>query len=63
VDALDGAEAKRLLATLIDARPELVAEVTDLADAQLGAVTAEELRTHRRSEIEPSAFLSSSWKA
>ena len=43
VDALDGAEAKQLLATLLDAYPELLTEVADLAEAELGAVTAEDL--------------------
>jgi hypothetical protein len=43
VDALDGAEAKQLLATLLDAHPELLTEVADLAEAELGAVTAEDL--------------------
>jgi hypothetical protein len=43
VDALDGAEAKQLLATLLDAHPELLTEVADLAEAELGAVTAEYL--------------------
>jgi len=41
VDALDGAEAKQLLATLLDAYPELLTEVADLAEAELGAVTAD----------------------
>jgi hypothetical protein len=43
VDALDGAEAKQLLATLLDAYPELLTEVAGLAEAELGAVTAEDL--------------------
>ncbi len=43
VDALDGAEAKRLLAALLDVRPELLMEVAGLAEAELGAVTAEDL--------------------
>ncbi len=42
LDALDAAETKRLLATLLDAHPELVAEAADLADAQLGPLTLEE---------------------
>lgn len=41
VDALDGTEAKQLLAALLDAHPGLLAEVAGLADGQLGAVTAE----------------------
>jgi hypothetical protein len=52
VDALDGAEAKRLLATLLDARPELAAEVAGLADAQLGAVTTEEVEEDVAFELE-----------
>ena len=43
LDALDAAETKRLLATLLDARPELVAEAAGLAESQLGAVTAEDV--------------------
>ncbi len=43
VDALDGAEAKRLLAALLDVHPELLGEVAGLAEARLGAVTAEDV--------------------
>jgi hypothetical protein len=43
VDALAGAEAKRLLAALLDAHPELLTEVAGLAEAELGAVTAEDV--------------------
>jgi hypothetical protein len=43
VDALDGAEAKRLLAALLDSHPDLLSEVADLAEAELGAVTAEDV--------------------
>ena len=43
LDALDGAEAKRLLAALLDVHPELLREVADLAEAELGAVTAEDV--------------------
>jgi hypothetical protein len=43
LDALDGAEAKRLLATLVDAHPGLLTEVASLAEAELGAVTAEDV--------------------
>ena len=43
LDALDATEAKRLLATILDAHPELVAEAGDLADAQLAAVTVEDV--------------------
>jgi hypothetical protein len=43
VEKLDAAEARRLLASLLDAHPELSAEAADLADAELGAVTAEEV--------------------
>ena len=50
--ALDGAEAKRLLAALLDARPELAAEVAELADAELGGVTAEEVEEEIAFELE-----------
>lgn len=43
IDALDGAEAKRLLDALLEARPDLATEVAGLAHAQLGALTAEEV--------------------
>ena len=43
LDSLDGAEAKRLLGTLIDAHPDLLVEVAALTDEQLGAVTAESM--------------------
>lgn len=43
VDALDPAEAKRLLATLLDAHSEFVAEAAGLADAELSGVTAEDV--------------------
>ena len=43
VDALDAAETKHLLATILDAHPELVAEAADLADAQLGDLTLEDV--------------------
>jgi len=39
--ALDAAETKRLLATMLDAHPELVAEAADLADSELGSLTLE----------------------
>jgi len=41
VDALEGTEAKRLLRALLDAHPELRAEVAELADAELAAATVE----------------------
>jgi hypothetical protein len=41
VDALDGAEAKRLLATILEAHPELLDTVADLANEQLADVTPE----------------------
>lgn len=43
-EALEPAEAKSLLSTLLAARPELLAEVAELADAQLGATTADAVR-------------------
>ena len=43
VDALDAAEAKRLLATILEAHPGLLDEVADLADAQLADVTPEDV--------------------
>jgi hypothetical protein len=43
VDALAAPEAKRLLATLLDARPDLVAEVAALAGAELGSVTVQQV--------------------
>ena len=43
VDALDAVEAKQLLGTLLDAHPELLTEAADLAEAQLGAATAEDV--------------------
>lgn len=43
VDSLDGVEAKRLLAALLDVHPELLSEVAGLAEAELGAVTAEDV--------------------
>lgn len=43
VDALDATEAKRLLGSLLDARPELLAETAALADSQLGAVSMEDV--------------------
>ncbi len=41
VAALGSAEAERLLATLLDAHPDLLAEAAGLAEAHLGSVTAE----------------------
>ncbi len=41
VDALAAPEAKRLLATLLDARPDLVTETATLAGHELGSVTVE----------------------
>jgi len=41
VDALEGTEAKQLLRALLDAHPELQAEVAELADAELAATTVE----------------------
>jgi len=43
LDALDATESKRLLAAILAAHPELVAEAADLADAQLGALTVEDV--------------------
>jgi hypothetical protein len=43
VDALDAAETKRLLATILEAHPELLDEVAELADAQLADVTPEDV--------------------
>jgi hypothetical protein len=43
LDALDATESKRLLAAILAAHPELVAEAAELADAQLGAVTVEDV--------------------
>jgi hypothetical protein len=43
VDALTGEEAKRLLTALLDAHPEFLGEVAGLAEAELGAVTAEDV--------------------
>lgn len=43
VGALDAEESKRLLAALLDAHPELVAEAGDLAGAQHGGLTAEDV--------------------
>jgi hypothetical protein len=43
MDALDAPESKRLLATILAAHPELVAEAAELANAQLGALTLEDV--------------------
>lgn len=43
LDALDAAETRRVLVALLDAHPELVAEATALAEAQLGEVTVEDV--------------------
>ena len=43
MDALDAAGTKRLLATILEAHPELLDEVADLADAQLADVTPEDV--------------------
>ncbi len=45
IEALDASEAKRLLATLLDARPDLVAEAAALASAELGSMTVERVAT------------------
>jgi len=41
IDALEPIEAKRLLGSLLDTRPDLVPEVAALADAKLGEVSVE----------------------
>jgi len=41
IDALEPIEAKRLLGSFLDARPDLVSEVAALADANLGEVSVE----------------------
>jgi len=52
VDAVDGAEAKRLLSALLAAHPELLAETADLADAQLRAVVMEDVAEDVASVLE-----------
>jgi len=43
MDALDPPEAKRLLGALVNARPDLLAEVAALASQELGAVGMEQV--------------------
>ena len=43
IDALEGPEAKRLLGALLDARPELIAEVAALASSELSSISMDQV--------------------